>query len=78
MKQEKGGASHKRSRDESVKDDEVLAKNMKSTPEEKRGLAKWYNNRSVDKLAVQMLKYQSRNGWSHRDVLRKVHPKQSM
>ena len=41
----------------------------------KRGLAKWYNNRSVDKLAVQMLKYQSRNGWSHRDVLRLAHVK---
>lgn len=41
----------------------------------KRGLAKWYTNRSVDRLAVQMLKYQSRNGWSHRDVLRLAHVK---
>lgn len=41
----------------------------------KRGLAKWYTNRSIDKLAVQVLKYQQRNGWSHRDVLRLAHIK---
>lgn len=41
----------------------------------KRGLAKWYTARSVDRLAVQLLKYQSRNGWSHRDVLRLAHVK---
>lgn len=41
----------------------------------KRGIAQWYTKRSVDKLAVQMLKYQSRNGWSHRDVLRLAHVK---
>jgi 60 kDa SS-A/Ro ribonucleoprotein len=39
----------------------------------KRGLAKWYTNRQIDKLSVQLLKYQSRNGWSHRDVLRLAH-----
>lgn len=41
----------------------------------KRGVAKWYTNRSVDRLANQMLKYQQRNGWSHRDVLRLAHVK---
>ncbi len=41
----------------------------------KRGLAKWYNTRSIDKLAVQVLKYQQRDGWSHRDVLRLAHIK---
>lgn len=41
----------------------------------KRGVAQWYTNRSVDRLAVQMLKYQQRNGWSHRDVLRLAHVK---
>jgi 60 kDa SS-A/Ro ribonucleoprotein len=41
----------------------------------KRGLQKWYTNRAIDKLAVQVLKYQSRNGWSHRDVLRLAHIK---
>jgi 60 kDa SS-A/Ro ribonucleoprotein len=40
----------------------------------KRGVAKWYA-RSEDKLAVQLLKYQQRNGWSHRDVLRLAHVK---
>ena len=41
----------------------------------KRGVAKWYTNRGVDKLAVQLLKYQQRNGWAHRDVLRLAHVK---
>ena len=41
----------------------------------KRGIANWYLNRREDKLAVQMLKYQSRNGWAHRDVLRLAHIK---
>ena len=41
----------------------------------KRGIAAWYNGRSADRLAVQMLKYQQRNGWSHRDVLRLSHVK---
>jgi 60 kDa SS-A/Ro ribonucleoprotein len=41
----------------------------------KRGLSAWYTNRHIDKLAVQLLKYQSRNGWSHRDVLRLAHVK---
>ena len=41
----------------------------------KRGVAKWYTNRSDDKLTVQLLKYQQRNGWAHRDVLRLAHVK---
>lgn len=41
----------------------------------KRGMAKWYTERKIEKLAVQLLKYQSRNGWSHRDVLRLAHVK---
>lgn len=41
----------------------------------KRGIANWYNSRHTDRLAVQMLKYQQRNGWSHRDVLRLAHVK---
>lgn len=41
----------------------------------KRGVSKWYNNRDDERLAVQMLKYQSRDGWSHRDVLRLAHTK---
>lgn len=41
----------------------------------KRGVAAWYTARREDKLAVQLLKYQSRDGWAHRDVLRLAHVK---
>lgn len=37
-------------------------------------LANWYTEKDADKLAVQLLKYQQRNGWSHKDVLRLAHP----
>lgn len=43
----------------------------------KRGIAAWYTNKTMDKLAVQLLKYQQRNGWAHRDVLRLAHVKPS-
>jgi 60 kDa SS-A/Ro ribonucleoprotein len=43
----------------------------------KRGVAAWYTTKQVDRLAVQLLKYQSRNGWAHRDVLRLAHVKPS-
>lgn len=39
-----------------------------------RAFETWYNMPPED-LAFQAMKYQSRNGWSHRDVLRKVRPK---
>lgn len=39
----------------------------------KRGLARWYTERPVDKLVYQVIKYQQRDGWSHRDVLRLTH-----
>lgn len=41
----------------------------------KRGVAAWYTNRRDDRLALQLLKYQSRDGWAHRDVLRLAHVK---
>ena len=41
----------------------------------KRGVSGWYTKRSEDRLALQLMKYQSRNGWSHRDVLRLAHVK---
>lgn len=41
----------------------------------KRGIAAWYTKRNEDKLAIQLLKYQSRDGWAHRDVLRLAHVK---
>lgn len=34
----------------------------------------WYTEKDVDKLAYQLVKYQQRGGWSHRDLLRLSHP----
>ena len=39
-----------------------------------RAFARWYNDMDAGRLALQAVKYQSRDGWSHRDVLRKAHP----
>jgi 60 kDa SS-A/Ro ribonucleoprotein len=39
------------------------------------GVANWYTSKDADDLAFQVTKYASRNGWSHRDVLRLTHPK---
>lgn len=41
----------------------------------KRGVARWYTSKDMERLSLQLLKYQSRNGWSHRDVLRLAHVK---
>ena len=41
----------------------------------KRAVAKWYNSKTPRNLIYQALKYQQRQGWSHRDALRKAHPK---
>lgn len=41
----------------------------------RRALAHWYTGMPADKLAMQVIKYQSRDGWSHRDILRKAHPR---
>lgn len=38
-------------------------------------VANWYNQKPIDKLVMQVLKYQSRDGWSHRDLLRLSHAK---
>lgn len=40
----------------------------------RRAVQNWYLQRSTDQLALQLAKYQSRNGWSHRDLLRLAHP----
>src|SRR5262249_25630586 len=44
-------------------------------PGTRSGVARWYTDRPVEKLACQVVKYQSRDGWSHRDRLRLAHPK---
>ena len=54
---------------------EVLNSLGKWNAAAKRGIANWYTKRSTDRLALQMLKYQNRNGWAHRDVLRLAHVK---
>jgi 60 kDa SS-A/Ro ribonucleoprotein len=40
-----------------------------------RAFARWYTEMEAGRLALQAVKYQSRDGWSHRDLLRKAHPK---
>lgn len=37
----------------------------------------WYGEKSVESLAYQTIKYRTRNGWSHRDILRLAHLKPS-
>jgi 60 kDa SS-A/Ro ribonucleoprotein len=39
------------------------------------GVAKFYNNRKPEQLAMQLIKYRQRNGWTHKDVLRLSHVK---
>ena len=36
-------------------------------------VARWYLERPVAQLAMHITKYQQRNGWSHRDLLRLCH-----
>lgn len=38
-------------------------------------IANWYNGRSADSVAYQMVKYRNREGWTHKDALRIAHPK---
>lgn len=40
----------------------------------KNGIANWYLEMPIDRLANQAIKYQARDGWSHRDLLRLSHP----
>ncbi len=35
-----------------------------------RAIARWYQNMPPQRLALQAVKYQQRDGWSHRDILR--------
>jgi len=44
-------------------------------PAVRKAFGAWYLDRDPNSLAKQLVKYQQRNGWSHRDVLRLVHPK---
>jgi len=40
----------------------------------RRAVADWYNTLAVERLVYQVIKYQQRDGWSHRDALRLAHP----
>jgi 60 kDa SS-A/Ro ribonucleoprotein len=40
----------------------------------RRAVGHWYQAMPARKLAYQAIKYQSRDGWSHRDLLRLAHP----
>ena len=40
----------------------------------KRAFSDWYQAKTLSSAAFQAVKYQSRNGWSHRDILRLAHP----
>lgn len=40
----------------------------------REGVANWYGRLDTDRLASQVIKYQQRDGWSHRDALRLSHP----
>lgn len=41
----------------------------------KRAVANWYTSKTAAQVAYQAVKYQSRDGWSQRDILRLAHPK---
>lgn len=42
----------------------------------KRGINDWYLDKKIDSVVYQCIKYQSREGWAHRDILRLTHPEQ--
>lgn len=41
----------------------------------KNAVSNWYTSKKVDQLAMQAIKYQQRDGWSHADLLRLAHPR---
>jgi 60 kDa SS-A/Ro ribonucleoprotein len=41
----------------------------------RRAIGAWFNARPATELALQLAKYQSRDGWSNRDLLRLAHPR---
>ncbi len=43
----------------------------------RKAVAGWFNDKPAKDLAYQLVKYQQRNGWSTRDLLRLAHPRAS-
>ena len=44
-------------------------------PSLQKAVARWYTTREAEDVALQVIKFRNRNGWSQRDLLRKAHPK---
>lgn len=42
-----------------------------------RAVAAWYTDKPLGDVTYQTVKYRQRDGWTHRDVFRKAHPKSS-
>lgn len=40
----------------------------------RRALTRWYMHKDIEAVAYQMVKYRTRSGWSHRDMLRYASP----
>jgi 60 kDa SS-A/Ro ribonucleoprotein len=40
----------------------------------RKAISRWYQDKDIGKLAYQTVKYQQREGWSNRDILRLSHP----
>ena len=40
----------------------------------RRAVSGWYTDKDASDVAYQAIKYRSRSGWTHRDLLRKAHP----
>ncbi len=53
---------------------EFLQKNRGWSRGLRNAVSRWYTDRSVDSLALQLVKYRQRDGWTHRDLLRLAHP----
>ncbi len=41
----------------------------------RKGVAEFYTGRDAEALALQLVKYRQRDGWTHKDVVRLAHPK---
>lgn len=41
----------------------------------RKAIGNWYTTKEIEQLQNQLVKYQARDGWSHRDLLRLAHPK---
>ena len=41
----------------------------------RRAVGKWYTDKDIEHAVYQTVKYRSRYNWTHRDLLRKAHPK---